>query len=86
MSIPNTQHWAIITTKQTYIPGDERSRTNPGHGYPEHYEESINYEVFTDYSKFATRVAHLSSLRAKFTAIQANPVTVETNITIRVGK
>lgn len=86
MNIPTTQHWAVITTKQLYIPGDERSRTNPGHGYPEHYEEAINYDVFTDYDKFASRVANLSLLRAKFTAIQANPVLVETNVTIRLGK
>lgn len=32
--------YAIIETNTTshWVPGDERSRTNPGHGYPEGYE------------------------------------------------
>lgn len=35
---PAGHQWLIIVFGQerTLIPGDERSRTNPGHGYPEH--------------------------------------------------
>lgn len=38
--IPKERHYQIIVFKKTsvHIPGDERSRTNPGHGYPEHTE------------------------------------------------
>ncbi len=37
---PSGHHYLIIVSKteSIYIPGDERSRTNPGHGYPEHTE------------------------------------------------
>lgn len=30
--------YLLIGTTSVYIPGDERSRTNPGHGYPESTE------------------------------------------------
>lgn len=26
--------WAILRNKNIYVPGDERSKTHPGHGYP----------------------------------------------------
>lgn len=34
--VPNEPHFAVIIygVRSIYIPGDERSRTNPGHGYP----------------------------------------------------
>lgn len=32
--IPNKKHWAIFRSTSVSIPGDERSRTSPGHGYP----------------------------------------------------
>lgn len=31
--------YAALIKKSVWIPGDERSRTHPGHGYPEHSEE-----------------------------------------------
>lgn len=38
--IPEGHHYAILTFKSSsvHIPGDERSRTNPGHGYGERTE------------------------------------------------
>ena len=35
-----------------FIPGDERSRTNPGHGYPEHTEHYISYRAYVDKPSF----------------------------------
>lgn len=35
------QRYIMITTEQVYIPGDERSLTNPGHGYP---SRTLTYE------------------------------------------
>lgn len=46
--IPKTSHWAILYTTTVHIPGDERSKTNPGHGYPEHTEIHWNYISFAD--------------------------------------
>ena len=36
--------YAVIVERSVYIPGDERSRTNPGHGYPattEYFQNSL---------------------------------------------
>lgn len=38
--------FAAITTTSVTIPGDERSRTNPGHGYPEHTETYTKFREF----------------------------------------
>lgn len=46
--IPKTEHYAIFESRSVYIPGDERSRTNPGHGYPASTEYFINYIAFLD--------------------------------------
>jgi len=43
--IPSVPHFAIMTFGTIHIPGDERSRTNPGHGYPAHTETKVTYYV-----------------------------------------
>jgi hypothetical protein len=45
--IPQGEHWAIIEAASMCVPGDERSRQNPGHGYPEY---THNYTVYTAYT------------------------------------
>jgi hypothetical protein len=50
--VPTQEHWAIITSDSVHIPGDERSRTAPGHGYPAHTTKFISYEVFLDKAVF----------------------------------
>jgi hypothetical protein len=52
LSIPEGEHWAIIRGTSTFVPGDERSKQYPGHGYPEHTEHHISYQVFFDEKKF----------------------------------
>jgi hypothetical protein len=56
--LPKGEHWAIIEGSSVLIPGDERSRTNPGHGYPEHTEYHITYQAFTDKAEFEKELAH----------------------------
>ena len=38
--------YAIIQTERFDIPGDERSRTNPGHGYPARIVTSDTVKTF----------------------------------------
>lgn len=40
--------YLLIATDRIFIPGDERSRTNPGHGYPERYEVVDKNHFFDD--------------------------------------
>jgi hypothetical protein len=43
---PTEAHLAIIRFSTIHIPGDERSRTNPGHGYPDRDEPTFSYEWY----------------------------------------
>lgn len=44
--IPKEEHLAVFLFDTIHIPGDERSRTNPGHGYGPSSETTIRYIVF----------------------------------------
>lgn len=39
--------YLLITSKTIHVPGDERSRTHPGHGYPA-YDEVVEVNKFFD--------------------------------------
>ncbi len=41
--------YAALVSRSVTIPGDERSRTHPGHGYPE------STQTFTDLVEFKTQ-------------------------------
>jgi hypothetical protein len=49
----NGEHYAILEfiTEYIHTPGDERSKTNPGHGYPETIERKIRTNYITFDSK-----------------------------------
>lgn len=49
--VPTAPHLGAFIFGSVYIPGDERSRTNPGHGYPASTESTIKYIVFADGSE-----------------------------------
>lgn len=44
--IPKVPHWAAFQGTSVHIPGDERSRTHPGHGYPESSHSYLYYIAF----------------------------------------
>ena len=56
--IPQGEHWAILTRVYVCIPGDQRSRTNPGHGYPATTEYHISYLAFTDQVEFEKEMTY----------------------------
>ena len=82
--IPTENHWAIITTSSYFVPGDERSRTNPGHGYPEHSIEQIEYESFTDVEKFKQQIVYLQSKGRAFRAMEVNPCKIEVSVSVKI--
>lgn len=79
---PDCDHWAIITESTIYIPGDERSRTNPGHGYSATTEQVIKYDAYTDYNSFELDCIRLTKTNKKFKVMKVVPLTIKTNITI----
>jgi len=64
--IPEGPHFAVHVYKSNsvHVPGDERSRTHPGHGYPAHTatNETFEHWVTTDEAALNAKVAELSKV------------------------
>jgi hypothetical protein len=81
--VPNQIHWVIIKNGQVYVPGDERSKTNPGHGYPAHTEHHLIYEVFLTKEKFIEAITELENKNEKnYKTLQVNPISVTKEIKV----
>lgn len=79
--------YAAIIKNYTTIPGDERSRTHPGHGYPEHTEETISMVEFEHKPAMeawlTNRIARNLD-RTPYRLIQYEELKVETTISVKV--
>mgnify|MGYP000510051357 CR=1 FL=1 len=76
--------YAAITTETAHIPGDERSRTNPGHGYPAH---TVTHKTFTEFDDREEMVRWVEARTGRrftrdFTIIKYEPVQVQERIEI----
>ncbi|NTF17776.1 hypothetical protein G6L37_05135 [Agrobacterium rubi] len=76
MDIPKTEHFAVVYADSIYIPGDERSRTNPGHGYGESYEMRQVYKAFKSQAELESWIA--SNSRHQFVVLKSQPLSVST--------
>jgi len=83
--IPTTPHFAIVTQDSVHIPGDERSRTHPGHGYPAETRYFSVYEAFTDRELWESRIRNLTRSQERFHAMEVKPAKVETKISVKVS-
>lgn len=84
--IPSFDHWAVIEGSSYWTPGDERSRTNPGHGYPESTTQIVNYIVFTDEAEFKEYAKESLLQRKSFRAIKVQSLTFELDVSLRASK
>lgn len=50
------ESFLLVTEDSIYIPGDERSRTNPGHGYPESTERVNHVRRFASLDELVKHV------------------------------
>lgn len=75
---------AILKSKSIYIPGDERSRTNPGHGYPESTEHSFDIEVYDSEEGWKKEVERLTTRKEKFKAVQIRPASIKMTISVDI--
>ena len=86
--LPDGEFYAILTPESVTIPGDERSRTNPGHGYPEHSVDYWCIETFTDKAAWVAEVQRLKAqtgyYRTPFKAVMMRPAKVTTSVTVDV--
>ena len=86
--LPAESFYAILKPESVTIPGDERSRTNPGHGYPEHSVDYWSLEVFPTRDEWAAEVDRLSRqtgyMASKFKAVKITPASIKTTITTEI--
>lgn len=86
--IPTTPHWALLEFGSIFIPGDERSRTNPGHGYGDSTESTIKYMVFDSQEEITAYLQReatstFGSRLDKYQAVFVQPKFVTTTVTIK---
>ncbi len=97
--VPEGRHYAIIiyNTESVTIEGDERSRTNPGHGYPEETRTFNTFEhwvtrdqyVWEDFIQalVVTNNSKSESNKKRFVAFEVAgkaELTTRTQVTIKV--
>jgi hypothetical protein len=85
--IPEGECFAIITIGSVHIPGDERSRSAPGHGYPERTEYFPQLQVFTDEEEWKQTIGEMvrANPRQKLRAFVMKPASITTSVLVNVG-
>ena len=79
--------YAAIVKDSIFVPGDERSRTNPGHGYPDRYEETISFREFADEDEMKAWVLSNTGARytpPKFKLIKYEELSYSTSVSIDI--
>lgn len=82
--IPVNPHYAIIRETSVHVPGDERSQTNPGHGYPASTEYFLSYEAFENRDDWEIAIERLTKEREMFRALTAIPPKITTTVSVSV--
>jgi hypothetical protein len=94
--VPNDRHFAILVFKSStvHVPGDERSRTAPGHGYPAHdvTHQSYEYWAVGDRESLKDAIGFLEECKRErwkeadpYAVVEVRPVRVETKIELKIG-
>lgn len=83
--IPNKPFLAILKEESVYIPGDERSQTNPGHGYPASTQNYFSMEVYDTEEEWKKAIKEYELRKTKYKAISMSPASVRTNVEVDVN-
>ena len=86
--LPPGEHFVILTFGTITIPGDERSRTHPGHGYPESTETTIGCEVFQTEEGWKAEIQRLSTEKwqsKSWVPLIVRRPTLKTTVTVDIG-
>ncbi len=86
--LPDDEFFAILYPDSVTIPGDERSRTNPGHGYPQHTVDHWRMEVYATKESWEAEIIRLEKQtgynKQKFKAIRAIPAKIITEVRVEI--
>lgn len=75
--------FGVLYDVSVWIPGDERSRTNPGHGFPERHETYKQFKSFKTEEELIDWV-RVNNYRYKFVLMRYETLTVEQKISFKV--
>jgi hypothetical protein len=87
--MPKVEHWAIFRFESISIPGDERSRQAPGHGYPAHNEAVVKYEAYFDKAEWEAALLAIESTafsKPSYMAARIIPANVQVKLKIDVNE
>lgn len=78
--------YAVLITESIYIPGDERSRECPGHGYPDSTRDVPSIIPFDTKEKFEQWIVNNEKLysKKKFTPIRYEELELKIETTIKI--
>ncbi len=83
--VPKGAHLAVLQGDSVHIPGDERSRTNPGHGYPASTHSYLNYIVMDSEQELEKWIGRERHSCNTFAVIRAQGLTVETEVKVKLS-
>jgi len=77
-------NYILLVDCSVHIPGNERSRTNPGHGYPAHTEKYTKLEEFVSLTEMTQRMIKLKERKQTFRMFKAQELDADYATTVHV--
>lgn len=77
--------FAVFVQSSYHVPGDERSRTNPGHGYPAndvHYAEVIKFDDEEQLQAWIENEEKRGFSKKVYEAVRCYPLKVTTQVKV----
>ena len=81
--MPTEPHYAVMEFGSIYIPGDERSQSCPGHGYPAETVTKIDYIVFKDRESWEVYIK-MNKGHKKIIPVYNTPAQIKTTVSVEV--
>ena len=81
------EFYAAFIQDSYHVEGDERSRTNPGHGYPAHTVSYVKVEEFQNEEEMRRWVERQekSAYSKKYRIVKCTPMEVRTTVNVEVS-
>ena len=79
--------YAAFINRSRTVPGDERSRTNPGHGYPEHtvtHAEVKEFESLDEMKKWAEKQEVRFGMLPEYRLVEYKELKVKTSVVVEI--
>lgn len=75
-----TEIYMVMRESSYHVAGDERSRTNPGHGYPAHDVPYTDVREFKDFESLLEWIK--STKETNYRVFKCIPMTVSKTVTV----